>query len=101
MDKENVTSFEAILTFVKNNASDFAELIELCRSVHELVFDYNTMSVFDDDKEKLAVQEAKIDSEQQKVVEKIKTAFDYGSLELTAKAVFNEIVVPLSEVEDI
>ena len=97
---KKASSFEAILTFVKNNASDFAELIELCRSVHELVFDYNTMSAFDDDKDKLAVQEAKIDSEQQKVVEIIKTAFDCGSLELTTKAVFNEIVVPLSEVED-
>lgn len=95
------SSFEEMLSLIKNNKADFFELIDLCRSVHSLVFDYNTIHAFDDDdKEKLAGLEDEINSSQKQVVEKIKTAFDCGSLELTAKAVFNEIVMPLSEVED-
>ena len=101
MNKENVTSFEEMLVFIRNNKSAFFELIELCRKLHSQIFDYNTARAFDDDdKDKLAGLEAEIDSSQEQVVEKIKTAFDCGSLELTAKAVFNEIVMPLSEVED-
>lgn len=100
MNKENVTSFEEMLVFIRNNKSAFYELIELCRKLHSQIFDYNTARAFDDDMEKLAGLEAEIDSAQKQVVEKIKTAFDCGSLELTAKAVFNEIVMPLSEVED-
>ena len=100
MNKENVTSFEEMLVFIRNNKSAFFELIELCRKLHSQIFDYNTAHAFDDDKDKLAGLEAEIDSAQEQVVEKIKTAFEYGSLELTTKAVFNEIVMPLSEVED-
>ena len=101
MGKENVSSFEEMLVLIRNNKSSFFELIELCRKLHSQIFDYNTARAFDDDdKDKLARLEAEIDSEQKKVVEKIKTAFDCGSLELTPKAVFNEIVLPLSEVED-
>ena len=100
MGKENISSFEEMLAFIRNNKSAFFELIELCRNLHSQIFDYNTACAFDDDKDKLAKLEAEIDNEQQQVVEKIKTAFDCGSLELTAKAVFNEIVMPLSEVED-
>ncbi len=100
MKKETVLSFNDILRFVNNNSSEFFDLIALCRNLHSQIFDYNTACAFDDDKDKLAKLEAEIDNEQQQVVEKIKTAFDCGSLELTAKAVFNEIVMPLSEVED-
>ena len=100
MNKENVTSFEEMLVFIRNNKSVFYELIEICRKLHSLIFDYNTVRALDDDKDKLAGLEAEIDSAQKQVVEKIKTAFDCGSLELNPKAIFNEIVLPLSEVED-
>ena len=101
MNKENVTSFEEILVFIRNNKSTFYKLIEICRKLHSLIFDYNTVRALDDDdKDKLAKLENEIDSEQKKVLEIIKTAFDCGNLELNPKTIFNEIVLPLSEVED-
>ena len=105
MEKQKVLSFEEILTFVKNNSSDFNNLIELCRSVHELVFDYNTFNELkicakDDSDNSAATQKAQIDSEIEKIIETIKTAFEVEALELTPKTVFNEIIMPLSKVED-
>jgi hypothetical protein len=105
MEKQKVLSFEDIVSFVKNNSSDFSDFIELCRSVHELVFDYNTFSKLkiitkDDSDSSTATQKAQIDSEIEKIIETIKTSFDVKTLELTHKIVFNEIIMVLSKVED-
>ncbi len=105
MEKQKVLSFEEILAFVKNNSSDFNNLIELCRSVHELVFDYNTFNELenvskDNSDNSAATQKAQIDSEIEKIIELIKLDFDAEALELTPKTVFNEIIMPLSKVED-
>ena len=105
MEKQKVLSFEEILAFVKNNSSDFNNLIELCRSVHELVFDYNTFRELkngseDNSDSSVIEQETQIDSEIEKIIELIKLDFDAEALELTPKTVFNEIIMPLSKVED-
>lgn len=105
MEKQKVLSFEEILAFVKDNSSDFNNLIELCRSVHELVFDYNTFNELenvskDNSDNSAATQKAQIDSEIEKIIELIKLDFDAEALELTPKTVFNEIIMPLSKVED-
>ncbi len=105
MEKQKVLSFEEIVAFVKNNSSDFNNLIELCRSVHELVFDYNTFNELenvskDNSDNSAATQKAQIDSEIEKIIELIKLDFDAEALELTPKTVFNEIIMPLSKVED-
>ena len=105
MEKQKVLSFEDIVSFVKNNSSDFSDFIELCRSVHELVFDYNTFRELkigseDNSDNSAATQKAQIDSEIEKIIELIKLDFDAEALELTPKTVFNEIIMPLSKVED-
>ena len=102
MEKHKVLSFEEILAFVKSNSSDFNNLIELCRSVHELVFDYNTFNELENVSKdnSAATQKAQIDSEIEKIIELIKLDFDAEALELTPKTVFNEIIMPLSKVED-
>ena len=102
MEKQKVLSFEEILAFVKSNSSDFNNLIELCRSVHELVFDYNTFNELENVSKdnSAATQKAQIDSEIEKIIELIKLDFDAEALELTPKTVFNEIIMPLSKVED-
>ena len=41
-----------------------------------------------------------IDSEINKIIEKIKASFELDSLELNPQAVFNEVIVPLSEIID-
>lgn len=105
MEKQKVLSFEEILAFVRNNSSDFNNLLELCRNVHELVFDYNTFNELenvskDNSDNSAATQKAQIDSEIGKIIELIKLDFDAEALELTPKTVFNEIIMPLSKVED-
>lgn len=105
MEKQKVLSFEEILAFVKNNSSDFNNLLELCRNVHELVFDYNTFNELkivskDNSDNSAAAQKAQIDSEIEKIIELLKTSFDLEALELTPKTVFNEIIMTLSKVED-
>ena len=105
MEKQKVLSFEEILAFVRNNSSDFNNLIELCRNVHELVFDYNTFNELenvskDNSDNSAATQKAQIDSEIEKIIELLKTSFDLEGLELTPKTVFNEIIMALSKVED-
>ena len=102
MEKQKVLSFEEILAFVKSNSSDFNNLIELCRSVHELVFDYNTFNELENVSKdnSAATQKAQIDSEIEKIIELIKLDFDAEALELTPKTVFNEIIMALSKVED-
>ena len=112
MKKEKVSSFEALLAFVKTNYSDFTEFINCCRKVHTLVFDYNSLCFLEtSDKEsekelektadnKKATLSDQIDSEINKISEKIKASFELDGLELNPQTVFNEVIMPLSEIID-
>ena len=112
MKKEKVSSFDALLDFIKTNYSDFTEFINCCRNIHTLVFDYNSVCFLESsDKElekesektadnKKATLSDQIDSEINKITEKIKASFELDSLELNPQTVFNEVIMPLSEVVD-
>ena len=106
MEKQSVLSFYDVVTFTLNNSAKFSELQELienCRNIHSLSFDYNTAKAFNSEsKEKLESMESEIDLQIKKVMEIIKACFDFNSenLAFTQKSVFNEVVVPLSEVQD-
>lgn len=112
MKKEKVSSFDALLDFIKTNYSDFTEFINCCRNIHTLVFDYNSLCFLEtSDKElekesektadnKKATLSDQIDSEINKIIEKIKASFELDGLELNPQTVFNEVIVPLSEIID-
>lgn len=112
MKKEKVSSFDSLLTFVKTNYSDFTEFINCCRKVHTLVFDYNSLCFLETsdkesekesdkstDRNKTSLSD-QIDSEINKIIEKIKASFELDGLELNPQTVFNEVIMPLSEVVD-
>ncbi|MCR4733866.1 MAG: hypothetical protein K5829_02530 [Treponema sp.] len=106
MKKQNALSFYELVTFVTNNSSNFSEmqdLINTCRNIHTLSFDYNTAKAFNTkSKEELEKMEVEIDLQIEKVIEKINASFDFNSdnLKLTKESVFNDIIMPLSKVED-
>lgn len=112
MKKEKVSSFDFLQAFVKTNYSDFTEFINCCRKVHTLVFDYNSLCFLEtSDKEsekelektadnKKATLSDQIDSEINKIIEKIKASFELDGLELNPQTVFNEVIMPLSEIID-
>ena len=112
MKKEKVSSFDALLDFIKTNYSDFTDFINCCRKVHTLVFDYNSLCFLKStdkelekesdksaDRNKTSLSE-QIDSEINKIIEKIKASFELDSLELNPRTVFNEVIMPLSEIID-
>ena len=116
MKKEKVSSFDSLQAFVKTNYSDFTDFINCCRKVHTLVFDYNSLCFLetsDKESEKELEKESdksadrnktslsdQIDSEINKIIEKIKASFELDGLELNPQTVFNEVIMPLSEVVD-
>ena len=104
MEKQSVLSFYDIVTFAINNSSkisELQELIELCRNIHSLSFDYNTIKSFNpENKTEIESMESSINLQMEKVVEIIKSSFDFENLDLSQKSVFNEIVMPLSQVQD-
>lgn len=112
MKKEKVSSFDFLQAFVKTNYSDFTDFINCCRKVHTLVFDYNSLCFLEtSDKEsekelektadnKKATLSDQIDSEINKITEKIKASFELDGLELNPQTVFNEVIMPLSEIID-
>ena len=112
MKKEKVSSFDALLDFIKTNYSDFTDFINCCRNIHTLVFDYNSVCFLESsDKElekesektadnKKATLSDQIDSEINKIIEKIKASFELDGLELNSQTVFNEVIMPLSEIID-
>lgn len=112
MKKEKVSSFDSLLAFVKTNYSDFTDFINCCRKVHTLVFDYNSLCFLEtSDKEsekelektadnKKATLSEQIDFEINKITEKIKSSFELDGLELNPQTVFNEVIMPLSEIID-
>lgn len=112
MKKEIVSSFDALLDFIKTNYSDFTEFINCCRNIHTLVFDYNSLCFLESldkesekelektaDRNKTSLSD-QIDSEINKIIEKIKASFELDSLELNPQTVFNEVIMPLSEIID-
>ncbi|MCR5764855.1 MAG: hypothetical protein K6G09_02635, partial [Treponema sp.] len=112
MKKEKVSSFDSLLTFVKANYSDFTDFINCCRKVHTLVFDYNSLCFLESSDKELEKESEKtadrnktslsdqIDSEINKITEKIKASFELDGLELNPQTVFNEVIMPLSEIID-
>lgn len=112
MKKEKVSSFDALLDFIKTNYSDFTEFINCCRKVHTLVFDYNSLCFLESSDNELEKESDKsadrnktslsdqIDSEINKIIEKIKASFELDGLELNPQTVFNEVIMPLSEIID-
>lgn len=112
MKKEIVSSFEALQAFVKTNYFDFTEFINCCRNIHTLVFDYNSLCFLETSDKELEKESDKsadrnktslsdqIDSEINKIIEKIKASFELDGLELNPQTVFNEVIMPLSEVVD-
>ncbi len=112
MKKEKVSSFDSLQAFVKTNYSDFTDFINCCRKVHTLVFDYNSLCFLETpDKEsekelektadnKKATLSDQIDFEINKISEKIKASFELDGLELNPQTVFNEVIMPLSEIID-
>ena len=112
MKKEKVSSFDALLDFIKTNYSDFTEFINCCRKVHTLVFDYNSLCFLESSDKELEKESDKsadrnktslsdqIDSEINKIIEKIKASFELDVLELNPQTVFNEVIMPLSEIID-
>ncbi len=112
MKKEKVSSFDALLDFIKTNYSDFTDFINCCRNIHTLVFDYNSLCFLESSDKELEKESEKtadrnkatlsdqIDSEINKIIEKIKSSFELDGLELNPQTVFNEVIVPLSEVID-
>ncbi len=112
MKKEKVSSFDSLLAFVKTNYSDFTDFINCCRKVHTLVFDYNSLCFLETsdkesekelektaDRNKTSLSD-QIDSEINKIIEKIKASFELDGLELNPQTVFNEVIMPLSEIID-
>ena len=112
MKKEKVSSFDALQDFIKTNYSDFTDFINCCRNIHTLVFDYNSLCFLetsDKESEKESDKSAdsnktslsdQIDSEINKIIEKIKASFELDGLELNLQTVFNEVIMPLSEIID-
>ena len=108
MKKEKVSSFDALLDFIKTNYSDFTDFINCCRNIHTLVFDYNSLCFLETsdkesdksaDRNKTSLSD-QIDSEINKIIEKIKASFEFDGLELNPQTVFNEVIMPLSEIID-
>ena len=104
MKKEKVSSFDKLLDFIKANSADFTDLINCCRNIHVLVFDYNSLCFLESsdkasDSNKTSLSD-QIDSEINKIIEKIKASFEVEGFELNPNAVFNEVIMPLSEVVD-
>jgi len=112
MKKEKVSSFDSLQAFVKTNYSDFTDFINCCRKVHTLVFDYNSLCFLETsdkesekelektaDRNKTSLSD-QIDSEINKIIEKIKASFELDGLELNPQTVFNEVIMPLSEIID-
>lgn len=112
MKKEKVSSFDALLDFIKTNYSDFTDFINCCRKVHTLVFDYNSLCFLETsdkesekelektaDNKKITLSD-QIDSEINKIIEKIKASFELDGLKLNLQTVFNEVIMPLSEIID-
>jgi len=112
MKKEKVSSFDSLQAFVKTNYSDFTDFINCCRKVHTLVFDYNSLCFLETsekesekesdksaDRNKTSLSE-QIDFEINKIIEKIKASFELDGLELNPQTVFNEVIMPLSEIID-
>lgn len=116
MKKEKVSSLDALLDFIKTNYSDFTDFINCCRNIHTLVFDYNSLCFLETSDKELEKESEKesdksadrnktslsdqIDSEINKISEKIKASFELDSLELNPQTVFNEVIMPLSEIID-
>ena len=112
MKKEKVSSFDKFLDVIKVNSADFTDFINCCRNIHALVFDYNSLCFLEtSDKEsekelektaynKKASLSDQIDSEINKIIEKINASFEVEGFELNPNAVFNEVIMPLSEVVD-
>ena len=112
MKKEKIFSFDSLLTFVKANYSDFTDFINCCRNIHTLVFDYNSLCFLESSDNELEKESDKsadrnktslsdqIDSEINKIIEKIKASFELDGLELNPQTVFNEVIMPLSEIID-
>lgn len=112
MKKEKVSSFDFLQAFVKTNYSDFTEFINCCRNIHTLVFDYNSLCFLESSDNELEKESEKtadrnktslseqIDFEINRIIEKIKASFELDGLELNPQTVFNEVIMPLSEIID-
>ena len=112
MKKEKVSSFDALEDFIKTNYSDFTDFINCCRNIHTLVFDYNSLCFLESSDNELEKESDKsadnkkatlsdqIDFEINKMTEKIKASFELDDLELNPQTVFNEVIMPLSEIID-
>ena len=112
MKKEKVSSFDALEDFIKTNYSDFTDFINCCRNIHTLVFDYNSLCFLESSDNELEKESDKsadnkkatlsdqIDFEINKITEKIKASFELDDLELNPQTVFNEVIMPLSEIID-
>ena len=101
MEKQEAHSYNDIINSVKNAPDDFRELIGLCRKTHELAFDFNTAKTFGS-KEKTEGLEKDITYHQKKILDIIKGCFSYNpdAINLSEQNLFNEIIMPLSKIED-